>query len=897
MRDYLLPSVAAVALLLPLPAARGFSGAAVPWTTYEAEDMATSGTVLGPQYAPYLVTSESSGRKCVRLAAVGDYVEFAAQASANALVVRYSVPDTADGAGTNYTLSLYTNGVLATKLPLTSKYSWLYGSYPFTNNPAAGSPRNFYDEVRTNGFAIQAGDLVRLQKDSSDVATNYIIDLVDLENVPAPLPAPGNSLSVTSYGAVGDGSTDCTAAFQSCINAVQAKQTVWVPAGTYLLSGNINLPSNTTLQGAGLWYSRLIGSASLYNTPSRRINFNGSGSNIHLADFSITGFLNYRNDQEGNDGLGGAYGTGSTIVRLWVEHTKAAAWIRNSIGLVVEDCRFRNTLADGINLNTGMRNTTVTNCAARGTGDDCFAIWPASGAQSYAPGLNVISHCTGQLPFLANGGAIYGGAGNRLEDCLFQDMPYGCGILLSTTFPVGTNPFSGTTIAQRSDLIRCGGYDVGYGWRGALQLCLDNYTNGIPGIYLNSLNISNSVSDGFSVIGGAGTLSNALAAQVNIPNYGVGVSGRHGFWAASGTVGSLTVSNSTIAEYRNDSTRFALSVVSGIMVQTSPAGLRFAVDGTAYTSPQAFTWNLGSIHTISAGSPQTGGTGIQYVWDSWSDGGALSHTVSPRTNTTYTASFQTQYYLRMMTGPGGSVLPSSGWTNAGANVTISATASNGYDFGNWTGAGGGSYSGPNRTATITVNEPITEVAAFILGPTRLLSLGGDLAFGDVAVGTTSNRMMTISNGGNSTLTISGIACPGGFSAGWSGAIPASGSTNVLVAFTPSAATNYSGSLTVNSDASGGSSTLSLSGTGIARTNQPPPAQKILGVSLNENASVTLIYATTPGAPYHVEAATNLSGASWSRVVGSATNAAEAAVTFTDLNPPTGSQTYYRTASP
>ena len=47
----------------------------------------------------------------------------------------------------------------------------------------------------------------------------------------------------------------------------------------------------------------------------------------------------------------------------------------------------------------------------------------------------MIRHCTGQLPFLANGGAIYGGADNRIEDCLFTDISAGCGILISTTFP------------------------------------------------------------------------------------------------------------------------------------------------------------------------------------------------------------------------------------------------------------------------------------------------------------------------------------------------------------------------------------------------------------------------------------------------------------------------------
>src|SRR6185503_3084272 len=119
-------------------------------------------------------------------------------------------------------------------------------------------------------------------------------------------------------------------------------------------------------------------------------------------------------------------------------------------------------------------------------------------AQNYPPRNNLITHCTGQLPFLANGGAIYGGVSNRIEDCLFQDLPYGCGILLSTTFPVGTNVFSGTTTVQRCELLRCGGFDPGYGWRAALQLCLDHYPSGISNVYLNSLNISNSISDGLS---------------------------------------------------------------------------------------------------------------------------------------------------------------------------------------------------------------------------------------------------------------------------------------------------------------------------------------------------------------------------------------------------------------
>lgn len=614
-------AVLAVVLLFSVANAATNRGAAVAWTTYEAEDTTNfNGTVLGPQYQANLVGAECSGRRCVRLNAAGQYVQFVALAPANAMVVRYSVPDTSDGVGADYTLSLYTNGTFVQKLAVTSRYSWLYGAYPFNNTPASGSPRNFHDEVRLIGLAIHPGDTVRLEKEPDDTAAYYLIDLVDLEKVAPPLTTPANSLSITDYGAVAGGVTDCTAALQNCIAAAQTQaKAVWIPAGAYLITGSIDLPSGTTLQGAGMWYTTLIGSASLYNTtPSRRINLNGAGSNIHLSDFAILGFLNYRNDHEGNDGLGGSYGTGSTISRIWVEHTKTGAWILNSQGLVVDSCRFRNTLADGININRGMRSTIVTNCTARGTGDDGFAVWPAPGSQAYAPGLNVITHCTAQTPFLANGGAIYGGQSNRIEDCLFQDIVYDCGILISTTFPVA-NAFSGTTVAQRCDLIRCGN-------NAALQLCLQ--TNSLSGIDLNNLNIAESIADGLSIIApgsnpgtGVGTLSAATMANVNIPDYGLGYSGKSGLWARSDAIGSMSVSNSTIVAYRNDSSQFsfnfapppAQSILSITVVGRTNVTLTYgATLGSTYhvesapgLSPAAWTTVPGST---------TNATGIRVIF-------------------------------------------------------------------------------------------------------------------------------------------------------------------------------------------------------------------------------------------------------------------------------------------
>lgn len=547
-------------------------GAEMPWKTYQAEHMRASGAVLGPKYAPFLVETESSGQRCVKLNSPGEFVEFTVQSPANAMVVRYCLPDSQDGGGINSRLALFQNGKLLKEVPITSRYSWLYGTYPFTNDPRAGKPRNFYDEVRIMNLAFAKGDIIRLQK-TADQAAYCIIDLVDLEDVAPPLPRPANSLSVASFGAGGMGESDDTEALRKCIvQAAKERKIAWIPPGEYKVTGEILLPSGVMLQGAGMWHTTFVGDGELYGQSSRRVRLKLTGDNIHLADFAIVGKLNSRNDQEPNDGIVGVGCDDSSISRVWVEHTKVGMWFYLCHNVVVDGCRVRNTLADGMNLCVDTRNVLVQNCTTRNTGDDCFAIWPAPADQGFvqttaSPGSNVFRHCTGQLPFLANGGAIYGGANNRIEDCLFTDISAGCGILLSTSFSTADeglkidNNFSGTTVVRNCDLIRCGGFDHDWGYRSAFQLCMDRRS--IAGIFISNVNIEDSISDGFSVVApgskrGQGTLSNARLENVSIPNCGVGSDGRHGLWVRDDADGSITIVNSRVASIQNDSRYFRI---------------------------------------------------------------------------------------------------------------------------------------------------------------------------------------------------------------------------------------------------------------------------------------------------------------------------------------------------
>ena len=115
-----------------------------------------------------------------------------------------------------------------------------------------------------------------------------------------------------------------------------------------------------------------------------------------------------------------------------------------------------------------------------------------------------------------------------------------------------------------------------------------------------------------------------------------------------------------------------------------------------------------------------------------------------------------------------------------------------------------------------------------------------LAFGNVAVGQTATQNLTIANSGNSSLAIGAIVGTCGFyDSVWSGSIPAGGSTNVSIIFTPYETTNYYGSITVNSDACNGTNTINVTGTGISAATVATPIITPAGGTFNNSVAVTI----------------------------------------------------------
>lgn len=126
---------------------------------------------------------------------------------------------------------------------------------------------------------------------------------------------------------------------------------------------------------------------------------------------------------------------------------------------------------------------------------------------------------------------------------------------------------------------------------------------------------------------------------------------------------------------------------------------------------------------------------------------------------------------------------------------------------------GGDSSSPTGPSTTT--PPAT---------TRVINVSGNLAFGDVPVGSQRELSYTITNSGNATLTVSGTTVSGGLvshtTASWTnGTIAAGASQTVSVRFQPTTAGSYSGTVSVNGDQTSGSNTIAISGNATGASAQ------------------------------------------------------------------------------
>ncbi len=474
------------------PTSDGDRGADVPFTEYAAVKAQNNGTVIGPSTNLYTLAAEAVGRTAVTLNGAGQYVQFTLARAANAVDLRYSIPDSADGTGLTTSLHVLVNGKSAPDLTLTSKYTWFYGSYPFTNNPADLHGHHMYDDVRTTfGRTLPAG--TRVQFAIANPAVPVTIDVADFEQVAPPAPQPRGSISVLSYGADPTGAKDSTTAIQNAINAGSAAgKAVYIPPGNFTVTAHL-IVNNVTLTGAGEWYSVLGG-----NGVGVFGNFAPNPStNVHLSNFAIFGQVNARVDSEDFMGIGGSL-QNSTISGVWISHVQAGIWMTGPFtNLKISNVRIQDTVADGINFDGGVTNSSVTNTYIRNTGDDGIALW----SNGVADSGDVISHDSVVLPILANNFAIYGGSNDSITNDYGADtITQGGGIQVGNRF--AAVPLAGTTTIANNTLVSTGTLDPNWKFGvGAIWFYASDGENMTGTINVDHNTILDSPYDAFGFVG------------------------------------------------------------------------------------------------------------------------------------------------------------------------------------------------------------------------------------------------------------------------------------------------------------------------------------------------------------------------------------------------------------
>ncbi|MFE1318629.1 glycosyl hydrolase family 28-related protein [Kitasatospora phosalacinea] len=478
------------------PALTAGRGARVDFQEQEAEHAATTGSVVAADRTAYTLAAEASGRSAVKLAP-GQYVEFTLPAAANAITVRYSLPDAADGGGITAPLDVTVNGRDRRQLSATSQYSWLYNQYPFTNDPKAGllhpdwwitecgcvpaattpaptvatpfRPGHMYDEQRLLlGRTYKAGDKVRVALPAGSKAPWAVIDLLDSQLVAAPHVEP-KAVNVLALGADPTGRRDSADAIERAVKLAKALHLpVYLPPGVFQVNRHL-VVDDVTLVGAGSWYTVLKGTQQTLATPAPDGSVHtgvglygkdaaqGGSRNVHLSGFAIEGDVRERIDTDQVNGIGGAF-SDSSIEGLYIHHTKVGIWLDGPMtNLRITGNQIADQVADGINFHTGVTDSVIRDNFLRNTGDDGIALW----SEKTADARITIDHNTVQSPTLANAIAVYGGTDTTVSNNLVADpVREGSGLHAGSRF--GAEPFAGYLHFTDNTTVRAGTYELNW---------------------------------------------------------------------------------------------------------------------------------------------------------------------------------------------------------------------------------------------------------------------------------------------------------------------------------------------------------------------------------------------------------------------------------------------------
>ncbi|MGG3281453.1 discoidin domain-containing protein [Paenibacillus solani] len=513
-------------------------GASMPYTRYDTDDAVRGGGALlktAPTFDQALTASEASGQRYVALPSNGSNLEWTVREGEGGagITMRYTMPDSSDGMGLTGSLDVYVNGTKKKTVPLTSYYSWQYFSsdHP-ADAPGSGRPLFRFDEVHLKLDApLQPGDKIRIQKSNAD-NLEYGVDFIEIEPVPTAIARPANSVSVTDFGATPNDGQDDLPAFEAAVKAAASSgKTLYIPEGTFHL-GNMwkigsvgDMIDDIKIMGAGIWHTNL--QFTNPNAASGGISLRVTGQ-LDFSHVYLNSNLRSRYNQNAvYKGFMDNFGTNSKIHNVWVEHFECGFWVGDyahtpaiiAEGLIIENSRIRNNLADGVNFAQGTSHSTVRNSSIRNNGDDGLAVWTSNVNGAPAGVNNTFSYNTIENNWRAAAIAFFGGSGHKATHNLIVDTVGGSGIRMNTVFP-GYHFENNTGILFSDTTIIGSGTskDLYDGERGAIDLEASN--DAIRNVTFTNIDILNTQRSAVQ-FGYSGGFQNIVFNNINIDGTGL----------------------------------------------------------------------------------------------------------------------------------------------------------------------------------------------------------------------------------------------------------------------------------------------------------------------------------------------------------------------------------------
>jgi parallel beta-helix repeat protein len=349
---------------------------------------------------------------------------------------------------------------------------------------------------------------------------------------PTPTPTagpPANSLSIASYGATANDTTDDTTAINNTIAAAQSQgKSVYVPPGTFRY---------TTFRFNGITVTGAGSSSVLYapNQASSMIILNGNGPKLTNLKVQVNG----TSRTGGDHAVFVEAATNFTIDHVEVTGAASGSIVTfgsSSFGKITNNY-VHDTFADGIHNTDSVHDIVVANNTVRATGDDMIAIVSYNPAQTPVTNILIQDNDVSDNTW-GRGISVIGGKNVTIQRNKVGRTPCCAGIIIASESSYNTAGVS--NILVKNNQLTDNSGSTGHG---SILISGGNPGTTIDRIQLENNTITNPVNDSIKLEGTNSNTAILSNTMTDPENKGIYIASGSNVYCSGNTLNSNATSS------------------------------------------------------------------------------------------------------------------------------------------------------------------------------------------------------------------------------------------------------------------------------------------------------------------------------------------------------------------